>query len=146
MLLTSAYGMFRVSTNGYTECLYIGTSTTSHRRGTFGTPEATASRRQVREVHRCRCQRTVPAERVPSPQHRNAGCAGGLSRSAKVNTLRPSWESGAKWNDAVSGVFRSADAVAAATALLVSDSSLPESSVKVTRTLMTSPLSDDWSV
>ena len=43
-------------------------------------------------------------ERTPSPQHRNAGCAGGLSRSAKVNTLRPSWESGAKWNDAVSGV------------------------------------------
>ena len=66
-------------------------------------------------------------ERTPSPQHRNAGCAGGLSRSAKVNTLRPSWESGAKWNDAVSGVFCSAD-------------------VKVTRTLMTSPLSDDWSV
>jgi hypothetical protein len=26
----------------------------------------------------CQCQRTVPAERTPSPQHRNAGCAGGL--------------------------------------------------------------------
>ena len=85
-------------------------------------------------------------ERTPSPQHRNAGCAGGLSRSAKMNTLRPSWESGAKWNDAVSGVFCSADVVAAATTLLVSDSSLTASSLKVTRTLMTSPLSDDWSV
>ena len=74
------------------------------------------------------------------------GLRRGLSRSAKVNTLRPSWESGAKWNDAVSGVFCSADVVAAATTLLVSDSSLTASSVKVTRTLMTSPLSDDWSV
>ena len=58
-----------------------------------------------------------------------------LNRSSKVNFFRPSWESGAPWMVAVSGC------VTAAVASLVSDSSLPASSVKVTLTLRALPTS-----
>ena len=60
-----------------------------------------------------------------------------LNRSSKVNAALPSWDDRlAPWTVAVNGGL--ATAVVAA---LVTDSSLPASSVKVTVTLMTLPAS-----
>ena len=75
VLLYRAFVTFTVSTNPVA-ILVRCTLETPRRCGTFRTPGATASRRRVIEVHRCQCQRMVPAERVPSPQYRNAVCGG----------------------------------------------------------------------
>ena len=59
-----------------------------------------------------------------------------LNLSSKVNAVAPSWDSGTSWVLAVKG-----GCVTAAVAALVTDSSLPASSVKETVTLMTFPAS-----
>ena len=65
-----------------------------------------------------------------------AACHVSLKRSSKVKAALPSWEAGASWTVAVSGA-----AATALVATLVSVSSFPLSSVKVTLTLMVLPWS-----
>ena len=67
-----------------------------------------------------------------------------LNRNSKLNSLpSPSCSDGTSWNDAVSGGSGGATRPVAA---LVSVSSLPASSVNVTRTLIAEPSSDSASV